>query len=209
MKKYGNEFKVGLFFLICVFGLVVITLKTSKVNFEKKGYRIYVLFEDVAGLEKAASVLLNGVTVGKIESVEPLYIANKTKVKLTVGLNQGVEVRENPKISIKSMGFMGEKCLQITSVEGETLVEPGAVINGEPYVDMDLLMENVNSLTNQVKELSTNLGNIVGDNKDAISQLVLNLESASQNLEEFTLDIKQHPWKLLFKNKEKKKREKL
>ncbi len=208
MKKYGNEFKVGLFFLICVFGLAAITIRTNKVNFKKKGYHIYVIFEDISGLEKEASVLLNGVDAGKVENIESVYIADKTKVKLTVYLNNGVEIRENPKISIKSIGFMGEQCLQISSLEGKKLVNPGALIKGEPCTDIGTIMKNVDNLTKQVNELTSNLNYVVEDSKNTISQMVLNLESASKNLEEFTLDIKKHPWKLLYKNKEEKEKEK-
>ena len=69
---------------------------------------------------------------------------------------------------------------------------------------MDLLLDNVNGLTEEVKKLSVNLNYTVESNQDKISKIIDNLESASANMDEFTEDVKKHPWKLLFRTKEKK-----
>jgi hypothetical protein len=89
-------------------------------------------------------------------------------------------------------------------VDGEGFIKPGTTLKGRPYVDMDLLLDNVNSLTEEVKKLSNNLNYTVESNQDKISRLIDNLESASANMDEFTEDVKKHPWKLLFRTKEKK-----
>ncbi len=204
MKKSSNEFKVGIFFIICMLGLMVITLKTNKVKFKKGGYNIYVVFKDIAGLEKESPVLLNGLEVGKVDDIEVVYAPEATEIKLKVWLKEGVEIRESPTVSIKALGLMGDKSLQITSLEGTRFIKPDVTLEGEPYVDMDALMDNVNQLTNEVKVLTTNLNATVGANQNEISAMVKNLESASKNLDEFSADIKSHPWKLLFKPKEKK-----
>lgn len=179
MKKYTNEFKVGLFFIICVLGLFYLAYSTGKLNFRKEGYSIYVNFNDIGGLDKKAPVRLNGLEVGKVEDIKISYDTEKTYVILKLWLNKEAKIRENPEISIKTLGLMGEKYIQITSLEGKNFITPGSILQGKPYVDLEALKDNVPSI-------------------------MKNLEVTSKNFEEFSADIKKHPWKLLFKTKEKK-----
>ncbi|MCF7878146.1 MAG: MlaD family protein [Candidatus Omnitrophica bacterium] len=199
MKKYGNEFKVGLFFLICIIGLAAITFKTGKVSFKKEGYNLYVIFNEVAGLDVKAPVMLNGYEVGEVEDVKVVSQKDRTHILLKLLIDPGVKIRINPKVSIKTLGMMGEKYIQITSHTGKGFLKPDSRLEGKPYIDMDDLIDNVNNLTEEVKKLTNNLNHTVKGNQDKISRMISNLETTSKNLEEFTADIKSHPWKLLFK----------
>ena len=217
MKKYGNEFKVGLFVILCVAGLVYLTLSTGKVG-SKDGYIVYVVFDDVAGLQAKAPVMLNGLEVGKVEEVKPCYDNNMTRIILKLRLNKDAKIRENPVVAIKTLGLMGEKFIQIASSRGENFVRAESTLEGKPYVDLDALtsqgeiiakeisglINNINGLTDEVKKLSGNLNLTLEDNKDEISRILGNLEITTKNFEDFSADLKAHPWKLLFKTKEKK-----
>lgn len=189
MKKYTSEFKVGLFILLALAALAYLTLSTGKFDFKKKGYRVYAIFNEVAGLDKKAPVMLNGLEVGKVEDIEPLYNSNNTQIKLTLWLNDGVMIRENPEISIKTLGLMGEKYIQISSYCGENFLAPEAVVTGRPYVDLDSLMATLNSS--------------LDENRQGVADIVKNFAATSKNFEDFSADIKRNPWKLLFKTKEK------
>ncbi|MBN3041136.1 MAG: MCE family protein [Candidatus Omnitrophica bacterium] len=216
MKKLTNEFKVGLFFLACILGLIYITFSTGKVDIKNEGYNLYVVFNEIAGLDTKAPVMLNGREVGKVEDITITNEADETKITLKLWLAKEAKVREGAKASIKTLGLMGEKYIQITSAKGTGFLKPNATLIGKPYMDLDALMDealditddigvlvnNVNSLTDEVKKLSINLNHTVEGNQDKISQIVDNLETTSKNMEEFTEDIKRHPWKLLYRNKD-------
>jgi phospholipid/cholesterol/gamma-HCH transport system substrate-binding protein len=198
MKKYSQEFKVGLFIVICLAGLAYLTLSTGKVTLVKEGYCIYAVFDEVAGLNKKAPVMLNGFEVGKVEDVKLAYDNAKTTITLKLLLNKGVKVSKDSEISIKTLGLMGEKYIQIKASQNPDFIEPETVIIGKPYADMDTLI--------------TNLNMTLDDNKERISSIMTNLDStmknmdsASKNFDAFSDDIKRHPWKLLVKTKEKDK----
>jgi uncharacterized protein Yka (UPF0111/DUF47 family) len=74
-------------------------------------------------------------------------------------------------------------------------------------MDIDALLEQAQIMTRdistQVNKLVINLNSTVEDNKGSVSQIVKNLEATSKNFEEFSDDIKRHPWKVLIKTKEK------
>jgi phospholipid/cholesterol/gamma-HCH transport system substrate-binding protein len=219
MKKYGNEFKVGLFVILCAAGLVYLTLSTGKI-WSKEGYCVYAVFDDVAGLQAKAPVMLNGLEVGKVEDVKPCYDNNMTRIILKLRLNKDAKVRENPVVAIKTLGLMGEKYIQISSCKGNNFVSPESTLEGKPYMDLDALtsqaesvskqisglVTNINGLTDEVKKLTGNLNLTLDDNKDEISRILANLEITTKNFEEFSSDLKAHPWKLLFKTKEKEKK---
>ena len=194
-KKFGNEFKVGLFVIICIIGLAYLTFRTGKVDFRKKGYYIYAVFYDVAGLEKKSPVMLNGLEVGKVDDIDVAYENDKTKIILKLWLDDSAKIRGNPVVSIKTLGLMGEKYIQISATKGDSFVKPDAYLQGKPYHDMDEVIDEVHQLTSSVNKL-------VDENKDKISEMVTNLEATSQNLEELSDDLKRHPWKLLFRSKD-------
>lgn len=208
MKKYNNEFKVGLFIILCILGLIYLTFSTGKLNIKKDGYHIYVVFNEVAGLEIKAPVMLNGLEVGKVDDINISYAGDKTQITLKLWIDAKAKIRENPQISIKTLGLMGEKYIQIASSEGKNFIKPDTIIYGKPYLDLDAMMQQVQEISKdisqEVNKLLVNLNSTVGENKESITGIIKNLEASSKNFEEFSEDIKRHPWKLLFKTKEKK-----
>ncbi|MDD2689085.1 MAG: MlaD family protein [Candidatus Omnitrophica bacterium] len=207
MKKITNEFKVGLFVILCVLGLVYLTYSTGKLNIKKEGYHIYVVFNEVAGLEKKAPVMLNGLEIGKVDDIKPSYDNDRTQITLKLWVNKEAKIRENPVITIKTLGLMGEKYIHIASSNGRDFIEPEAILEGKPYLDLDALLQEAQTISKdisqQVNKLVVSLNNTVDDNKGNVSSIIKNLEATSKNFEDFSADIKSHPWKLLFKTKEK------
>jgi len=208
MKKYTNEFKVGVFVILCIAGLLYLTFSTGKVGVKKGGYNIYVAFDEVAGIETKAPVMLNGLEVGKVEEIKPCYDNDMTRIILKLWLSDDAKIRENPAVSIKTLGLMGEKYIQISSSKGANFITAQATLDGKPYMDLDTLTAQAEGISNEIKKLTATLNLTLENNQDEISRIVTNLEAASKNFEEFSQDIKIHPWKLLFKTKEKKPAEK-
>jgi len=187
MKKYTQEFKVGLFVILCLIGLAYLVLSTGKVTFGQEGYHIYVVFDEVAGLDKKAPVMLNGFEVGKVEDIVLGYDQDRTFLTLKLWLKKDVRVSDDAEVSLKTLGLMGEKYIQISSAGNGSCVAAGETLEGRPYADIDTLVTSLNSL--------------MDDNKDRISAIAENMEATSKNFEEFSEDLKKHPWKLLFKPK--------
>jgi phospholipid/cholesterol/gamma-HCH transport system substrate-binding protein len=209
MKKFNftNEIKVGLFVIACLAGLLYLAYSTGKLSSKKEGYVIYVAFNDIAGLEEKAPVMLNGLEVGKVDAINISYDNNTTAITLRLWLDAKAKIREDSIVSIKTLGLMGEKFIQISSAGNKDFIKPETVLSGKPYLDIDALLEQAQMITKdistQVNKLVINLNSTVEDNKGSVSSIVKNLETTSKNFEEFSDDIKRHPWKLLIKTKEK------
>lgn len=212
MKKYTNEFKVGLFVILCLLGLFYLTYSTGKLNIKKDGYYIYAVFNEIVGVEEKSPVRLNGFEVGRVDDIKISYGNDKTQIILKLWLDSSAKIRENPIVSVKTLGLMGEKYIEITSYEGSTFVKPGSTLYGKAYLDLDAMMQQIQGvskeITQQINQLLATINTTVGENKDSISAIIKNLEVTSKNFQEFSSDIKRHPWKLLFKTKEKPQKQK-
>lgn len=183
MKKYTNEFKVGVFVLLCLAGLAYLVLSTGKLTLGRRGYPVYAVFNEVAGLDKKAPVMLHGLEIGKVEDLKLSYDNDKTAVVLTLCIDDGVKIREGSAVSIKTLGLMGEKYIQICSSQSPDFIKAGSTIQGKPYADMDTLISTLNSTLDQNKDRMTNI---------------------TKNFEAFSDDLRRHPWKLLIKTRENK-----
>lgn len=219
MKKYSNTVTVGIFVIICLLGLLYLSVGTGKFHITSPGYNLYALFNDVAGLSVNGPVMLNGMEVGRVQEMKIYYEGDKAKVKLKLLIRPEIKIADDPVLSIKTLGFMGEKYVHIlTRQKTEGFLSPGIVLEGKNPVDMDaifseaeVISRNLNVLIEQTNKLAKNLTDISGqvntslaNNKESIDQIIKNLEGTSRNFEGLSADLRAHPWKLLFKGKEKK-----
>jgi len=211
MKKYANVIAVIVFILISIIGFLYLTLSTGKLHLKDTGYNIYVIFDDVSGLQKNSPVMLNGLEVGRVIELAVYNKDNQSKIKLKLLINKGVAIQENPEISIKTLGLMGEKFIHIKSSEETGTIKSETVLIGKSPADMDALFNEAVSLSKdasklieEVKLLAKNLNETLEENQDNLNNIVSNFEGTSKNLEEFSLDLKNHPWKLFFRQKDKK-----
>ena len=70
MKKKNSEIWVGIFVIIGILLLALLTLKVEKFQIGKeRGYLVNILFDSAAGLDRSAEVRVAGVHVGNVEKV--------------------------------------------------------------------------------------------------------------------------------------------
>ena len=190
------ELKVGIFIMIGIAILFIIVFSIGDINLVKRGYNINVDFNFVDGIGGSAPVRLSGVGVGQIDGLKIYYNEKekKTKAQLRAWIKEGVKVDEAAVASINSLGFMGEKYLEISPGTGEKFLKDGDTLNGHDPVSMNRVFEKLGNLTDSVNIIVTRLKNGEG----TVGKLLTD-DSIYKNLEAFTEDIKNNPWKLLNK----------
>ena len=172
-----------------------------------------VQFAYIGGLAKNSPVHYAGHKVGKVTDIRFNGSAD-APVSVTVSIQDDITVREDSLVYIDSLGFMGEKFLEITAGTPDAAVVPlEFVVRGIDPMPMMELLKKGNALLAEFEEtnkhldtLLTNVGDVVGENKEVIGGTFVNLEASSKNLKEMTADLKRHPWKLLKKSSDKKKK---
>ena len=191
------ELKVGIFIMIGIAILFLIVFSIGDVNLSKTGYRIKVLFGFANGIGPSAPVRLAGVGVGQVQGIRIVRDENAktTKAEITVWINDGAKIEEDSLVTINTLGLLGEKYLEIfPGTSGEPVLKNNETIIGKDPVPIEKITENLANLSDSVNTIIERLKKGEG----TIGKLLTD-DSVYKNLEEFTADIKRHPWKLLNK----------
>jgi len=238
--KLNNEIKIGMLVTIVVVALLWLTIQVGDFNFSNKGYELKVHFYGIEGLEDEAPVRLNGFEVGAVKDIRIVYDDNETYMELTIWLEEDARIREGAKARVKTMGFLGDKYLDLSAGDKNApFLQPGSIIVGQEPVDFEEILQegqviakNLKEITDNINErlrvnsaaideivvnlnvsmkniaaISDNVNERLVVNKNKIDDIVGNLNTTTQNLEELSEDLKLNPWKLLYKEKTRKKKE--
>lgn len=211
-KVFTDEVRTGLVVILCVGILAGLTIMAGNFKLFQQSYSLNVMFSNSSGIEKDASVRLIGVEVGKVESAQLVYgKEGDTMVALKLELNEAARIREGARAFVTTLGLMGEKYVELTPGDkGAPYLKPGAAIQGNDPIDIEAIAGQAMSTMEVAKETMTNISSLVknldsamADNRPNVDEIMNNLRRTTDNLEEFTDDIKRNPWKLLVKGREK------
>ncbi|AKJ63438.1 outer membrane lipid asymmetry maintenance protein MlaD [Kiritimatiella glycovorans] len=134
MKKFDLEFTVGLFILIGIGCLVVLSIKMGRQEvIGGRGYTVNATFTDVGGLRDGATVSIAGVSVGQVEKVSMQNFAAEVRLRL----GEEIELPRDTIASIKTRGVIGEKYVELSPGGAPDTLGPGETITQtEPAIDL-------------------------------------------------------------------------
>ncbi len=212
--KISNETKTGIFVLVCLAALGVLLIKVGHFNLFKKGYMIKSHFHFTGGVKKNSPVRLSGVDVGEVKSIRVLY-GDETQVEVDLWLDEEAKIRLDSHAYVTTLGLMGEKYIEIkagTAAAG--YAKKGDSIPGDDPVRLEELVQigtkvanDIGTMARDISKVATHVDDAVQGNRSKIDHIFDNLEETSENFNDFSQDIKHHPWKILAKGKEMTKEE--
>ncbi len=230
-KKSFSYIKLGSFFLVA-FGLFFLTLISMKeVNIFKGSYVVIVKFDFSEGLRPSSPIRFCGVDVGEVKKVKIKEEGNKPKVYVHAKVEKGVKIPKNSQFFINSLSLFGEKYLEINPPEEATAyINGGDVLEGispvplfglfatfnktmkevEQFVKEGKIKTSFENILLNIEDISLDIKGVVKDmrNKQGTIGRLLYDDSLYQTTEEFLADLKSHPWKLLHKPKQSRKKKK-
>ncbi len=208
LKNLTTEFKVGLFSILAVAGIVYMFFVLNPGSFDSTDYKkFYTLVQDASGLIPKSQVKTNGVVIGQVISVE--LESNKTRITMMVRAD--VKVPKGSKIEIRTRGLLGDAFLEILRADdsGQYLQEGDYIPRSEDNADLNAVMGTVGSIAKDIKKISENLATVLGgdrglqtidgvvknvlkitedlrgileDNRPDVRNLIVNLEKTSNTL---------------------------
>jgi phospholipid/cholesterol/gamma-HCH transport system substrate-binding protein len=226
--------------VICIITLVLATFYVGGAKMWGTTYDLHVAYQNVGGLEIDAPVHFAGLEIGTVKMIKVMNLSEKQNfpgcsIIVTLELDKSVLVKTDSKISIKTLGFMGLKYIDISpGTEQAETISSGSTVKGQISQDMNDVMDSVGEIVDQIKpranSIVTGIDNIVGENgslqttiadlkklindadelivvnKEDVRKMISNLSVASTHLKGFAEEIEANPWKLLIKTPEKKKK---
>jgi phospholipid/cholesterol/gamma-HCH transport system substrate-binding protein len=229
IRKNILYIKVGSFFLIAFVLLLLTLLSIREFNFFKGTYLLIVKFNFAEGLRAASPVRFCGVDVGEVKRVEIKETQKTPVVYVYAKIQKDVRIPKNSYFFINSLSLFGEKYLEITPppqingylkekeiVEG---ISPTPLFNVfstfhktmeevSEFVKEGKLKTTLENTLDNFEKLSLEMKGLVEDiksQKGTVGKLLYD-DSLYNKIEEFIDDLKRHPWKLLYKPRERRKR---
>lgn len=173
---------------IFILSLFIFIVGDISVFFKKKGYPLFVNFDSVAGLEKRAVVRMAGVKVGFVKKIT----LKETRAEVLLNIDSRVKVDQDSKVTLASLGLLGEKYIEIMPGGGLEFCQPGDVLGSVPSIGFDQLGVLLFSVGNEIKKLGGLLREVIGEGEPEanIKETLQNLSSFVAELEDFFRESK-------------------
>jgi phospholipid/cholesterol/gamma-HCH transport system substrate-binding protein len=163
-RELTMEIIVGAFVVMVFLGLAYFTIILSRETWFGDKQVMEVVFDDVMGLRDGDSVVVRGMTLGKVKELDLL----DDGVHVIVVLDHPVQMREDYRITIVSTSILGGRYLQLD--EGSPAaraIADSVILRGEPPYD---LMADAAELMNAVKR-SLVEGGVIESLRSSVNQI--------------------------------------
>jgi phospholipid/cholesterol/gamma-HCH transport system substrate-binding protein len=204
-KERMTSLKLGLF-VITGLVLLIVTLYFLGKNKNLFGstFQLRAQFENVNGLRAGNNVRFSGIEVGTVKKV---VILSDSVIEVYLALDSKVKkfIMKNAEVSIGTDGLVGNKVLNIVSVNGGSEpVEEGDLLTTKKATDIEEMLntlgntnENISIVSEELKRSvqrinsSRSLWSVLDDStlSPAIRHSVFNIRIASERVKEFSIDL--------------------
>ncbi len=191
MNARSQNLVVGAFVVASVMLLLfgVFFLKETSPSSKYDNY--FVIFDQVSTLQVGDPVKVNGVKMGKINSIE----LQGTLVKVAIQVSQGIGLTTNSEIRIQNIGLMGERQMGIHLGNAKEIMPPGGTfmgkldagiaeamgVVGEVFIEVDALVKTMR------RTMDSSLGH--PEFAGRINKLLVATEEMTYRLSALTKDV--------------------
>ena len=200
--KSKLEMKVGIFVFLGLIILAAFILSIGGFKTWTSRYKVNFTFGFVNGVKQGAPVRFAGVDVGEVKEIKFFYDPKEsmTKVRLTCWIRKDARIPLDSKIWVNTLGLLGEKYVEIMPGQDyNKLLAENQNLAGEDPLAMNDIMK---SAKNIVDSLDIGVAKIL--NKEGTIGKLLYDDKIYNELDALVTDVRNNPWKLLIKTKEKK-----
>jgi phospholipid/cholesterol/gamma-HCH transport system substrate-binding protein len=204
--KSKLELKVGIFVFIGLVILLIFVLSIGNFKIILRSHRVDFLFNFTNGVKVGAPVRFAGVDIGEVKG---LYFVSPSpdvppKVRIIGWVRKDIKIPFDSTVWINTLGLLGEKYIEIMPGKDYAhIVKTNQVMVGIDPIPMQ-------DFTTLVKNIGTSLEDSIVriKNKEGTIGKLLYDDRIYSELEALIMDIRQHPWKLFWKTKDKPQKSK-
>lgn len=185
-----NQLKVGLLALAAIASFAVVSLKITA---NKSGFGNYIEYRttipDATGIFEKSSIKVAGITAGSIKKIK----LKDSEAEIIFEVAEAIKVTRNSVLKIKSVGFLGDKYLDIylgdpradRLKEGEFV--PSKDVGGLADVGKDVgeVLAEVKDILKTVKE-----GLRTQEGENLISEIMLNVRDITKDIKKVAKTLK-------------------
>jgi phospholipid/cholesterol/gamma-HCH transport system substrate-binding protein len=161
MNRSRLEWKVGLFLLLSLIFAAALIMKFSKgTSLLTKTYEVLVTTSNVGGIRPGAGVLMAGVQVGSVKTVE--LDPSGTNVTMHVQVLSRYQIHRDARVTIEQAGFLGDQYIAITPTENrEPILQAGDSIKCEEPFNVQEVARSAAGLLRRIDQTAGKLDEAV------------------------------------------------
>ncbi len=184
-----NEFKVG---LLAIATIVAVVFMSFKITSNQSGFGQYVTYrtivKDASGIFPKTPIKVAGINAGRISSIE---LQGNTAL-ITFEILKQIQVTKNSKLRIKSVGFLGDKYLEIYIGDSQELLRKYDFIDSEEAAGIENLIKDTSEVLADVKQIVRTLKDSVAPTGEVspIKKILTDVQDLVANTKEVTASLK-------------------
>ena len=184
-----NEIKVGLLALTAAATVVYMSFKVTTHQSglgEHVSYRA--ILEDASGIFPKTPIRVAGISAGRISQIE--LVDNKALVTLEV--RQDVAVSKNSKLTIRAVGLLGDKFLEIQLGDSEERLEEMGFITVEEGVGLSAIVKEASHVLTDVRAITRSFRNQLAPEGEQppLSKILEGVNAIVEDVRDITLDLR-------------------
>lgn len=197
MSDITTRIKIGAVALFSLILFVMLVLFISGVSFSPQR-EVQVNFGFINSLELRAPVRFAGASVGEVKRIEVLTQEERASKKdapyvyVFASIRRDIQIPEGTKAMVNTMGFMGEKYLELLPPESRSkkYIADGTPIDGVDPTPMDSVFASAKKLSDDMQEATRNVNKIVIEMQDRLPVLIAELEKTLKSAQGLANDAK-------------------
>jgi len=119
-----RDLTVGLFVLVGLAAIAYLSLQVGGLR-GPSGFHLYATFDQTGGLTERALVVISGVEVGQVSSIE---LDENLRARVQLDLDPSVELSVDTSAAIMTQGVLGNKFVALEPGAEDALLQPGEEI---------------------------------------------------------------------------------
>jgi len=185
-----NELKVGLLALFTIATIVVMSLKITS---NQSGFGDYITYRtvirDASGIFPKTPIKVAGISAGRIKTIE---LANNNAL-ITFEVLKKVEIPKDSKLRIKSVGFLGDKYLEIVIGKDTEILESMGLVLAEEGAGIENLVKDVTEVMADVKVVIGSIKDtlVPKDREEPMKKILRDVEVLVANTKDATKTMKE------------------
>jgi phospholipid/cholesterol/gamma-HCH transport system substrate-binding protein len=184
-----NEFKVG---LLAIFTIAAVIMMSLKITSNQSGFGQYVTYRtivrDASGIFPKTPIKVAGISAGRIASIE----LQGNEALITFEILKQIQVTQNSKLRIKSVGFLGDKYIEIFIGDSNQILQKYDFIPSEEAAGIENLVKDTAEVLADVKKIVHTLkDSIAPDNGESpVKQILADVADLVKNTKEASITLK-------------------
>jgi phospholipid/cholesterol/gamma-HCH transport system substrate-binding protein len=184
-----NEFKVGLLAIATIIAVVVMSLKVTS---NQSGFGQYITYrtivKDASGIFPKTPIRVAGINAGRISSIE---LQGNTAL-ITFEILKQIQVTKNSRLRIKSVGFLGDKYIEIFVGDSPEMLKKYDFIDSEEAAGIENLIKDTSEVLADVKLVVRSLKDSIAPQGEVspIKKILADVQELVANTKEVTATLK-------------------